>query len=89
MFSFSDPNTPSSDPMDETVLTRFIKEFKLEKEALAFQYAANNAIQTFNKVVYNTDSATGATANVDTGSTGSTSSVSSRYVHTCYSTSCV
>ncbi len=45
-----DPNLPpSSDPMDASIVTRFVKEFELQQEALALQVGVNSVIRNVNK----------------------------------------
>ena len=45
-----DPENPNPHPMDASMVTRFIKEFQLEKEALAAQQQVNQVCYTSSNV---------------------------------------
>jgi gas vesicle protein len=68
---------PSDDPMDASVLTRFIKEFKLQKEALAVQFYVNDALTKVNELIGSDDNDNKDPYSNTGGSTSSVSTSSS------------
>ena len=81
-----DPENLNPTPMDESMITRFIKEFELEQEALGVQQQVNSVITTINKYLGDEPEASTAQGGIRPGPGQSTSSVSTSSVSTTSST---